>query len=180
MSYQRIPGPFCTIPDSASIDTGTLNRGRSSASSPTGVDTKPVTYSYAISGTVGALGSMLFTEISNRLPGTLYDRTLQTTQLRTNEAKLGLSGFGNAEFRKLARKTIDNMNAPPRVDVDIHFQTKGRVETINVRGQHGTRSFRFDFNKVEQAAKKLPKGTDPFKPFNDTINKILTAIVQVR
>jgi len=180
MGHQRTPGPICTIPDAASIDAGTLIRDSSPAPGPTGADAKPVEYSYSISGTVGALGGMLFTEGTERLPGTWYDRTLRTSQLRANEAKLGLSGVGDAEFRKLARRTLENMNAPPRVDVDIHFKTRDRVETIAVRGQHGTRSFSFDFDKVEAAAKKLPKGADPFKPFHDTIKNILAAVVQVR
>ena len=180
MGYQRTQGPICAIPDSASIDTGTLNRAPSPVPSPTGVEAKPVSYSYSISGTVGALGSMLFSDCNELLPGTWYDRTLQMKQLRANEVKLGLSGYGDADFRKLARKTLENMNAPPRVDVDIHFQTRNRVETITVRGQHGTRSFSFDFNKAEEAAKKLPKGTDPFKPFHDMIKNILAAVVQLR
>ena len=70
--------------------------------------------------------------------------------------------------------------SPSKVDVDIRFETKERVETITVRGQRGIRSFRFDFDQVQANAKKLPKNADVFKPFMDTIKNILDAVVGLR
>jgi len=180
MAAQRTPGPDNTTSRSEKSDTGTLCRYRSAVPGPVDLDSRSVTWSYSISGTHGALGSMLFTDGPERLPGTWYDRTRQTNQLRSNEATLGLSGYGDKDFRKLARKTILNLNSPDRVDVDIHFETKNRVESILVRGKCGARSFRFDFNEVEKAAEMLPKDADVFKPFTDTIEKIVTAIIQLR
>ena len=180
MVTQRIPGPENVTSRSAKSDTGTLCRYRSAVPGPVDLDSKSVTWLYSISGTYGALGSMLFTDGPQRLPGTWYDRTHQVNQFRSNEAALGLSEYGDKDFRKLARKTASNLNSPERVDVDIHFETKDGVESILVRGKCGARSFRFDFNEVEKSAEKLPKDADAFKPFTDTIEKVVTAIIQLR
>jgi hypothetical protein len=180
MATQRTPGPENATSRSAKPDTGTLCRYRSPVPGPVDLDSKSVTWSYSISGTPGALGNMLFTDGTKRLPGTWYDRTLQTNQLRSKEAAIGLSGYGDEDFRKLARKTTSNLNSPDRVDVNIHFETKNGVESILVRGKCGARSFKFDFNEVEKAAENLPKNADAFKPFTDTIDQIVNAIIQVR
>ena len=181
MANGHTPGPKGTTTDTTKIDAGTLSRSVSSAPGPLGsVSAKPRKYSYSISGTVGALGGMLFTEATNRLPGTWYDRTRKTTQLRANEAALGLSEFFDSDAKAAARKTIANINAPARVAVDIHFETDDGVEHITVRGRRGSRSFRFDFKQAEELAETLPKGVDVFQPFYDTIDEILTAVIQVR
>ena len=181
MANQRILGPIGTTTRATKMDVGTLCRGWSPVPGPSGlVGAQPAHFSYSISGTIGALGGMLFTEGTKRLPGTWYDRTLKTTQMRANEATLGSSEFFDADAHKAARRTIANIKSPSLVDVDIHFETKDRVENIMVRGKRGSRSFCFDFKKVEETAEILPEGADAFKPFLETIDKILAAVVQVR
>lgn len=178
MSSFRIPGPLLlyTDNDRSNIDEGTLCR----CGSPIPGTIFPTTgYSYSISGTTGALGSMLFTE-GMRIPGTWYDRTEQTTAFRTEEVALGRSALANKAFRKSAIKTMRNIDRSSQVDVNIHFVTKNSVENIMVRGRRGMQSFRFDFNAVQSNQKKLPKNADAFKPFLDTINNILAAVIQVR
>jgi Asp-tRNA(Asn)/Glu-tRNA(Gln) amidotransferase B subunit len=123
---------------------------------------------------------MLVTEMSQRLPGTLYDRTDRMSQLRAKEVALGLSDYADEEFRRSALRTLKNINSPDKVDVDIHFETRDAIEDIRVRGNHGTRTFKFDFNKAKKIAEKLPKGSDPFQVFNDTIDQILHAVIQLR
>ena len=175
------PGPKGTTSNTATVNAGTLCRSVSPTPGPVcSVAAKPGKYSYSISGTVGALGSMLFTEASNRLPGTWYDRTRKTTQLIANEAALGLSGYFDADAKAAALRTIANLKAPPCVAVDIHFETHDRVENINVRGRRGSRKFRFDFKEAEKVAEQLPEGADVFRPFYDTIDKIVAAIIQLR
>ena len=181
MANQRTPGPIGATSNATNIDAGTLCRRSSPIAGPTGLaGARSVEYSYSISGTVGALGSMLFTEGMQRLPGTWYDRTRKTTQLRANEAALGSSEVFDADAHKSARRTIANINAPACVNVDIHFVTNDGVENITVRGRRGTRSFCFDFKKAEEAAKKLPKDADFFQLFYDTIEKIVAAVKQTR
>jgi hypothetical protein len=180
MTASRTPGPIGLFPDRDRnyIDKGTLCRDRSPTPGPV-LGVQKSAYSYSISGTTGALGGMLFTEMS-RLPGTLYDRTGKTMAFITKEAELGMSKYADKDFRKSAKKMRLNLKIPAKVDVDIHFETKDRVEDILVRGQRGVRSFRFDFDAVTADQKKLPKQADPFKPFNDTIAQILIAVEQVR
>lgn len=181
MTNQRILGPIGVTGNGTNIDVGTLCRHSSPVPGPTGsASTRPVEYSYSISGTVGALGSMLFSEGIQRLPGTWYDRTRKTTQMRADEAALGSSELFDTDAHKSARRTIADINAPAFVNVDIHFETSNRVENITVRGPRGTRLFCFDLNKAEEAAKKLPEDADVFQPFYDTIEEIVTAIKQVR
>ena len=179
----RVPGPYCYFAENfkAYIDAGEFNESPKSSPGPgpVGVHVVKKSYSYSISGTTGALGSMLFTEAS-RLPGTWYDRTDSANMLRSNEADLGMSEFANKKFRESAKLTRQSLQSPSKVDVDIRFETKERVETITVRGQRGIRTFRFDFDQVQANAKKLPKNADPFKPFMDTIKKILDAVVGLR
>lgn len=180
MAAQKIPGPENTTSRAKKPDTGTLCRYRSAVPGPVDLDSKALSWSYSISGTPGALGNMLFTDGMQRLPGTWYDRTRAMNQFRANEALLGLSEYGDRDFKKLARKTNISLKKPDRVDVNIHFETKNRVESILVRGKCGTRSFKFDFNEVKKAAENLPKDADAFKPFTDKIDQIVNAIVQVR
>lgn len=178
MAYQHFPGPIGINPFFSGMDAGTLCRTSSPIPGSLGLSKKSATYSYSISGTVGALGNMLFTEGTQRLPGTWYDRTVKTTKMRAKEAKIGLSGFGNMKFRTLAQKTLASINAPASADVDIHSETKDRIENITVNGQRGKRSFFFDFDKAEETS--VAKDSDVMKPFFNTIDKILSAIVQVR
>lgn len=181
MAIERPPGPICRTNGSDTPDAGTLCRSAIPAPGPTCLaPRKAKAYAYAISGTVGALGSMLFTEATNRVPGTWYDRTRRTIQLVKAEAELGLSGYLNADARKAARRTFANIKSPPRVDVDIHFESSEGVEDISVRGRKGSCSFRFDFKEAEEQAKTLPKDADPFQPFFDTIDKILAAVIKLR
>ena len=181
MANGDTPGPKGTTADTTKVDAGTLSRSAGSAPGTLGsISAKPKRYSYSISGTVGALGDMLFTEATNRLPGTWYDRTRKTTQLRADEAALGLSEFFDADAKAAARRTVANIKAPPPVAVDIHFETSEGVERITVRGRRGSRSFRFDFKQAEKMAATLPKDADVFQPFYDTIDKILKAVIQVR
>lgn len=181
MSDQSTPGPIGASSNATNIDAGTLCRRKSPVPGPVGLaSARPVKYSYSISGTVGALGSMLFTEGMQRLPGTWYDRTRKATQLRANEAALGSSEFFDEDAHKLARRIMANIKAPACVDADMHFETVDGVENITVRGRRGTRSFCFDFKKAEEAAKKLPKDADVFQPFYDTIEKIVAAVKQTR
>ena len=177
----RVPGPYCNFAENlkADIEAGEFNRSPNSSPGPVGVHIAEKSYSYSISGTTGNLGSMLFTEAS-RLGGTWYDRTDATNMLRSNEADLGMSEYANNEFRKSAKITRQSLHSPSKVDVDIRFETKERVETITVRGQRGIRSFRFDFDQVEASAKKLPKNVDALQPFMDTIKEILDAVVELR
>lgn len=182
----RVPGPYCYFTQNldaeildAEIDVDEIKRSPDSSPGPVGTHVAKKNYSYSISGTVGALGSMLFTEMSN-LPGTLYDRTAKTNMAISREADLGMSKFANKEFRKSAKIMRRNLQSPSKVDVDIRFETKDRVETITVRGQKGIRTFRFDFDRVEANAKKLPKNADVFKPFMDTIAKIIDAVIALR
>lgn len=181
MTGSRIPGSFYPYHgnDQNNFDEGTLCRASSPVPGSVGLAAHKAGYSYSISGTTGALGSMLFTE-TDRLPGTWYDRTAMTTMFRTKEAALGRSKYADKDFRKSAKRTLRNIRAPSRVDVDIHFETKDRVEDILVRGRRGTRSFRFDFDAVEASQKKLPKDANVLKPFLDTIAEILAAVIQVR
>ena len=181
MINRRILGLIGTTVRSTDMDAGTLCRHSSPSPGPLGVgNTKQAEFSYSISGAVGALGGMLFSEGMKRLQGTWYDRTDKMTQFRADEVTLGLSKFADADAHEAARRTIANMKSPARVDVDIHFVTKDGVEDITVRGQRGTRSFCFDFNKAEEATKTLPEGSDVFQPFFDTIDEIVAAIKQVR
>lgn len=181
MANQRTPGPIGATSNATNIDAGTLCRDSSAVPGPTGLaGARSVKYSYSISGTVGALGGMLFTEGMQRLPGTWYDRTGKTTQMRADEAALGASKFFDADAHKSARRTIANINAPACVNVDIHFVTNDGVENITVRGRRGTHSFCFDFKKAEEEAKKLPKDVDVFQPYYDTIDKIVAAVRRVR
>lgn len=177
----RVPGPYCYFLETlqAEVNAGAFNPSAESKPEPVGSHSAKHSYSYSISGTVGALGSMLFTEMSN-LPGTLYDRTGKTNMFRSKEADLGMSKFADKDFRKSAKVTKKSIMTPSKVDVDIRFQTKDRVESITVRGQHGIRSFSFDFDQVEARSKKLPKHADPFKPFTDTIANIIAAVVALR
>ena len=177
----RVPGPYCYFLENLQADMDALGFKGSpeSRSGPVRSHSTKKSYSYSISGTIGALGSMLFTEMSN-LPGTLYDRTGKTNTFRSKEAALGMSKFANKEFRKSAKVTKQNILSPSKVDVDIRFETKERVETITVRGQQGIRSFVFDFDQVQARSKKLPKNADPFKPFMDKIAEIIAAVIELR
>jgi len=181
MTGYRIQGPFCEVADNyrTDIDKGTLCRARSPTPGIVGLKAHKVTYSYAVSGKTGALGSVLFTE-TDRLPGTWYDHTDATTAIRKNEAKLGMSKYADKEFRKSAKETLQNIKTPQGVDVDIHFETRNGVENITVRGRRGTRSFQFDFNGLEARMKKLPQGTDVMKLFKETITEIFAAVIQLR
>lgn len=181
-----IPGPFSGVADNYrfDIDEGTLCRTRSPAPGIVGHQAHETVYSYSISGKTGALGQMLFTA-AMRIPGTWYDHTTASTALRAKEAALGMSGFVDKKYRESAKITLQNIKSPYKADVDIHFETKDRVENITVRGRHGMRSFRFDFNKLEARAEKAPKdadikGTDVMKPLMDTIDEILAAVIQLR
>ncbi|KAG1694735.1 hypothetical protein GQR58_006732 [Nymphon striatum] len=133
-------------------------------------------YTYSISGKVGALGNMLFTEMSQRFSGTLYDYTLATTEFREQEAELGLSEYGDSSFKKMAKETLKNLKSPEAVDVNIHFETTDRVEEITVLGSKGVKFFTFDLNEFEKNAKQ----EEGFKPINEIIENILSAVRDVR
>ena len=181
MTTSRTPGPFCLFADKDRnyIDGATLCRDHSPTPGPVDLAAHKSAYSYSISGTTGALGAMLFTEMS-QLPGTLYDRTAMTKSLITKEAELGLSEYADEDFRESAKRMLQNLKTPAKVDVDIHFETKDRIEEILVRGRRGVRSFLFDFDEAVAAHKNQPTDADPFKPFNDTIAQIVIAVMQVR
>lgn len=181
MTTSRIPGPLhlCATNDRYYIDRSTLCRDHSPAPGPVNLVAHKAAYSYSISGTTGALGGMLFSDM-HKLGGTLYDHTEKARAYIKREAELGMSEYADKDFRKSAEKMRRNLKTPAKVDVDIHFETQDRVETILVRGRRGVRSFRFDFDAVVAAEKKLPKNADPLKPFNDTIALILNAVIQVR
>jgi hypothetical protein len=146
---------------------------------PIGMLPAKESYSYSVSGNTGALGSVLFSE-THRLPGIWYDRTESTNSLRSKEADLGTSKYANKTFRASAKITKQNVTSPSKADVDIHFESVNRVEHITVRGQRGTRSFKFDFNQVEAKMKKLPNNADIMKPFMDTIKQIFSAVFDLR
>ena len=177
----RSPGPCLHFVDSfhTDIDAGDVKRRSISNPGPIGLLPAEANYSYSVSGTTGALGGVLFSE-THRLPGTWYDRTDSTNMLRSNEAALGKSKYANEDFRKSAKITKQNITSPSKVDADIHFETNNGLEKITVRGQHGTQSFRFDFNQLDAKLKKLPKNTDVMKPFMDTIAKIFAAVLELR
>lgn len=180
MAEQRIPGPSCMLRNYHVIDEGTLSRSRNQAPGPLPLDKRAKAYSYSISGKPGILGNMLFTEISQRLSGTLYDHTVSTTQLRQNEVTLGLNEFADKEFRQSALRTLENISSPIDTDVEIHIQTSGAIETISVRGHNGIRLFTFDFNEAKKRAEKLPEDANPFQVFNGIIDDIFHAIIQLR
>jgi acetylornithine deacetylase/succinyl-diaminopimelate desuccinylase-like protein len=123
---------------------------------------------------------MLLTEAMKRIPGTWYDLTEGTTELRIDEASLGLRPHASHEFRRLSKQTIHNLYHPAAVDVDIHFITIGETEIVKVRGRKGVRSFRFRLAEAKHASGALPKGADPLGPLNERIRAILDAVVQVR
>ncbi len=176
MTSKRIPGPICKIPVKANSSAGKLGHGLSHIPGSINEESHKTAYSYSISGKVGALGSMLFTEIFQRLSGTLYDHTLSTTKLREQEADLGLSGFGDDNFKESAKRIIKSLKTPTIVDVNINFVTNNRIENITVRGSKGVRFFCFDFNEIE----KNSEPEDGLKPMTDFIESILAAIIQVR
>ena len=181
MPDQPNRGPIGSTSNGIKIDKGTLCRHNSPAPGPKGLSVaRPAKYSYSISGKVGNLGSMLFTEGMKRLPGTWYDRTNQTTQMRVHEAALGSSDLFDADAHESSRRILADVNAPPPVNVDIYFRTNDGVEDIEVRSRRGERSFCFDFNNAEEAAKKLPADADVFQVFYDVIEKIVAAVKQLR
>ena len=161
------------------IDQGTLCRSTSPAPGTLDPVLAKTNYAYSISGTTGVFGSMLFTE-AMRIEGTWYDRTDKATALRMKESELGKSRYADKAFQKLAQEIVQNINSPPKVDVDIHFTTKNNVENILVQGGRGTQSFRFDFDAVEADSKLSPDTGDSFKPFLDATNAILAAVVRLR
>jgi hypothetical protein len=181
MSGSRTPGSSCLFADNdpGSIDDGTLCLARSPIPGSVGLIANRATYSYSISGTPGRVGWMFSTE-TQRLPGTWYDRTEMVTKFRAKEAELGMSKYADKDFRKSAKRTLRNIKAPAKVDVDVHFENKGNVESVTVRGRSGTRSLRFDFDELEASFKKMPKGTDGMKMFMDLVAKIFAAVIQVR
>ena len=179
MAGQYVPGPVNAM-GTSDIDDGTLCRSRTPAPHTTGVGAPAKTYSYAVSGTIGALGGMLFTEAPHRLPGDWYDHTDAVNQFRQDEVKLGSTKYASPEFKASARRTAANLKNPTGTDVDIHFTKQGRVENIQVRGRWGTRSLSFDFDQAEAAAAKLPEGADVLKPFNEAIDRIIAFILEVR
>lgn len=177
----RIPGPCFLVDDDfyPDADPGDSNTSSNFNMGPVGLRLTETSYSYSISGTTGALGSVLFSETS-RVPGTWYDRTESTNALRGKEAALGMSDYAKKEFRSSAKLTKQSLRSPSKVDVEIHFETKNRVESISVRGKNGTRTFSFDFYKEEAKLSKMAKNTDVMKPFMDTIAKIFKAVRELR
>ena len=177
----RTPGPCFHFDDQPQpdVDPDTYNISPHFKLGPVGLHPPEANYSYAISGTPGALGSMLFSE-TGRLPGIWYDRTDGTNKLRGIEAALGTSKYADKAFRKSSKITKQSILSPSKVDVNIHFATIDRVERITVSGQRGIRSIIFDFDAIETELKKMPKNTDVMKPFMDTIAKIFDAITDVR
>ncbi len=180
MAEQRIPGPSCLLRNYHFIDEGTLSRSRNHAPGPLPLDEPAEGYSYSISGKPGILGNILFTEISQRLSGTLYDHTVSTSQFRQNEVTLGLSRFAGKAFRQSALRTLENISAPIDIDVEIFIETNDVIETISIRGRSGIRLFIFDFNEAKKRAEKLPADADPFQVFSGITDKILRAVMQLR
>ena len=177
----RTPGPCFHFDDQPQpdVDPDTYNISPHFKLGPVGLHPPEANYSYAISGTTGALGSMLFSE-TGRLPGIWYDRTDGTNKLRGIEAALGASKYADKAFRKSSKITKQSILSPSKVDVNIHFATIGRLERITVSGQRGIRSLIFNFDAVDAELKKMPKNTDVMKPFMDTIAKVFDAITDVR
>ena len=200
-----VPGPCCYYAESllAEIDDDEFDGSVSLTSESEDPQKAKNGYSYSISGTTGALGGMLFTEAS-QISGTWYDRTDSTNELIDAEAELGLSKFASKEFQQSANTMKRNLKSPSAVDVNIRFETVGRIESITVIGESGIRSFVFDFDQVaadakkqqEKRAKRLarkqsktssrraPKrksnDDETLKPFMDTIKQILDAVVALR
>jgi len=179
MAGQYVPGPVNSM-GTSDIDDGTLCRSRTPAPHTTGVGTPAKTHTYAVSGTLGALGGMFFTEAPQRLPGDWYDHTDAVNQFRQDEVKLGSTEYASPEFKASARRTAANLKNPTRADVEIHFTKQGRVENIQVRGRWGARSYSFDFDQAEAAAEKLPEGADVLQPFYDAIDRLVALIMEVR
>jgi hypothetical protein len=177
----RTPGPCFHFDDDFYLDDDPdkNNISPNYKQGPVGLRPIEASHSYAISGTHGALGSMLFSA-TDRVPGTWYDRTDGTNELRGIEANLGASKYADNAFRKSSKLTKQSILSPSKVDVNIHFATKDRVESITVRGKRGIRSFRFDFDAEEAKLKNMSKNADVMKPFKDTIEKILSAVAEVR
>jgi hypothetical protein len=194
MAGNALPGWVCQSRDGYEIDSGTSARTASPTPGPVGIADhgagaagrrgahaeRTVTRSYAVSGKAGALGPMFLTEAVKRVPGTWYDLTEGTTELRIDEASLGLRPHADHEFRRLAKQTVHNLYHPATVDVDVHFITIGDTEIIKVRGRNGVCSFRFKPAEAKHASAALPKGADPLEPLNALIRGILDAVVQVR
>lgn len=176
MASKTIPGPICKIPVKANSSAGTLGHGLSHIPGPINEEAYNSTYSYSISGKVGALGSMLFTAISQRLSGDLYDYTDATSNLRNQEANLGLSDFADASFKESAKTILKSLKTPTIVDVNVHIETKNRIENITVRGSKGVSFFYFDFNELEKTA----ESENELKPMTDIIDSILTSVIQLR
>lgn len=178
MADQRTPSWFELTTEEV-IDEGTLNRNRSHAPGPVGLEAPAKTYAYSVSGNPGTLMSGMFWSIAPKsLPGTWYDRSDAMNQFRKSEVDLGSSRYADPEFRSSAGRTAANLKAPPPVDVDIRVTKLGKVETMLIRGRRGKRSFRFDFDAVSK--NKPPKGADPIQPFYDAIKQIVALVLQVR
>jgi len=179
MAGQCIPGPVNSM-GTSDIDDGTLCLNRTPAPHTTGVGAPVKKHTYEVTGTLGALGGMFFTDAPQRLPGEWYDHTDAVNQIRQDEVKLGSTAYASPEFKASARRTAANLKHPTATEVTIHFTKQDRVETIQVRGRWGARSFRFDFNEAEAAAEKLPEGADVLQPFNDAIDRLIALILEVR
>ncbi len=89
--------------------------------------------------------------VSSKIAGTWNDRTKRVNEFRRAEAELGLSA-GDADFRRMAKRISRDLMAPHRVDLTIHFETKGDIEIISLRGKKGRRSFR----SISPRQKRLP------------------------
>ena len=150
-------------------------RGRSPTPGPHSHEGPITSHTYAFEGKPGPLGYMVLTDAVTKIPGTWYDRTAQANEARQHESDLGLSGVGDADFHKLAKRTKANLMAPPAVDVTVHCESTQEKETISVHSCKGHRTFLFDLAAAKAAAHKHPDG-DVFKPFMDKCAEIIAAI----
>lgn len=163
---------------------GTMSRSRQRAPGPAGLRPEgrgpgaSLENAYSISGKPHDMGSMFLTVAQEKLGGTWYDRTDAIRAFRLSEAKLGMSEYADAEFRESAGRILSSLKNPPEVDADIRFKFDRGVETVDVSGSRGTRSYRFDRQGAENVL--LAEGADVLKPFYDAIDDIIALIMRVR
>lgn len=94
----------------------------------------------------GRLLSSFITDGFNRWKNAdMYDQSGKTTEFRRSEAALGESGYLNKEGRESAKRTRQDLNAPRKRDVEVHFKMNGEVQEVEVRLRGGRLSrHRFD------------------------------------
>lgn len=94
---------------------------------------------------IGAVQVEVFEKFHKK--ATIYDRTSAISAMRRREARLGKK-YGDADFRKMAKKIMRDLRRKHRYDARVHVRRKGSKIVVKVRARRCRKTVRWKMSAL--------------------------------